>query len=368
MKKIKSAIRIIHLWLGLISGLVVFIVAITGSIYAFEEEIRSVTDKELLQVERSSENYPRKTMAEIIAIVKEKFPKPAIKNIRVKNDLHASVEFILKDKTSIYVNPYSGEILGTGNRDTDFFGTVLRLHRSLLLGDVGKIITGTSATIFIIMLISGIILWWPKSKANRKHKFSIKKNALRPRRIYDLHSVLGFYAAWVLIFSATTGIIWSFHWVEDTMYWIVNSKKDDRKLHSREVLAFEMFGIDELLKDAKSLSPDAKDVFINMPEDSLGVVKINLQYAKGGFFRKTDQFIYDRYTGELLKAKYFKDASTGDKMKATNYNIHTGKILGLPGQFLVFFSALIAASLPVTGFLMWRKKRKLKLQSLEAER
>jgi uncharacterized iron-regulated membrane protein len=52
-------------------------------------------------------------------------------------------------------------------------------------------------------------------------------------------------------------------------------------------------------------------------------------------------------------------------MKSANYNIHTGKALGLPGQFLVFFSALIAASLPVTGFLMWRKKRKLKLESLE---
>lgn len=360
-KKIKNAIRIIHLWLGLITGLVVFIVGITGSIYAFEEEIRSVTDKELLEV--VPENHPQKTMAEMIAIVKEKHPKPAIKNIRISHEASASVQFLLKDKTIIYVNPYNGKILGTGNYDTDFFGTVLRLHRSLLLGEPGKVITGTSALIFIIMIISGIVLWWPKSKANRKHKFSIKKNALRPRRIYDLHSVLGFYAAWVLIFTATTGIIWSFHWVEDTMYWMVNSKKDTRKYRSEKVLALD-FGIDDLVQKTKSLSA-AKDIFINMPEDSMGVVKVNMQYNEGGFFRKNDQFIYDRYTGELLKTKYFKDESTGEKMKSANYNIHTGKALGIAGQFLVFFSALIAASLPVTGFLMWRKKRKLKLESLE---
>jgi uncharacterized iron-regulated membrane protein len=365
MKKFKKAIRIIHLWLGLITGLVVFIVAITGSIFTFEEEIRSVTDKQLLEVGiNKSENYPRKSIAEMTAIVKEKFPKPPLKSIRISNEPNASVEFILKDKTSIYINPYSGQILGTGNHDTDFFGTVLRLHRSLLLGDTGKVITGTSALIFIIMIISGIILWWPKSKANRKHKFSIKKNALRPRKIYDLHSVLGFYAAWVLIFTATTGIIWSFDWVEDTMFWITNSKKDDRKLHSREVLALD-FGIDDMLQKAKSLSPDAKDIFINLPEDSMGVVRVNMQAAEGGFSRKNDQFIYDRYTGELLRAKYFEDASTGEKIKSMNYNIHTGKALGLAGQFLVFFSALIAASLPVTGLLMWLKKRKLKLESLE---
>lgn len=362
MKKIKSAIRIIHLWLGLISGLVVFIVAVTGSIYCFEEEIRSVTNKNLLEV--AQEDRPQKNISEIILIAQEAFPKPSIKNIRVKSDPEASVEVILKDKTSIYINPYSGKILGSGNRDTDFFGTVLRLHRSLLLGEPGKIITGTSATIFIIMLISGIILWWPKSKSNRKAKFSLKKNAKLPRKIYDLHSVLGFYAAWILIFSATTGIIWSFDWAENTMYWLANSKKDVRRMHSKEIGATD-FQVDIILANAKSLSPEAKDYFLNMPEDSTGVYKVNLQYANGGFFRKSDQFVYDRYTGELLQSKYFKTESTGEKIKATNYNIHTGKALGLPGQFLVFFAALIAASLPVTGFLIWWKKRKLNLVSLD---
>jgi uncharacterized iron-regulated membrane protein len=355
-KKIKELIRQLHLILGLASGVVVFIVAITGCIYCFEEEIRTLRHKELLFVTAEGSSLP---LSAQINVVKNKYPKQAIKNIRLKNKADASTEIILKNKESVFVNPYTGIVLGSYNKDTDFLGVVLKLHRSLLMNEPGKIITGSSALIFLVMIISGIILWWPKGKRSRKQKFRISSDAPAFRRIYDLHSVLGFYASVLLLFSVLTGLIWSFKWFEAGMYFVTGSKKEERKMLHSEKSAAGMLPADKFMKATEFLYNRSSECFINLPEDKQGVFRINFVYPSTGFFRKQDQITFDQYSGKILKAQIFEKASNGDKIKATNYNIHTGKVLGLPGQVLMFFASLIAASLPVTGFMMWWKKRKL---------
>ena len=351
----------LHLLLGLTSGAVVFVVSTTGAIYAFEEEFRAILYQDVLFVKQEGN---RKPIAELIKSAKAEFPKPGVKNIRIQSNPESSVEIILKNKQSVLVNPYTGKVLGSFNKENDFFGIVLQLHRSLCLGDTGKIITGTSATIFIFMLMSGIILWWPQNKALLKQKLTIKRNAPSKKRTYDLHSVFGFYASWIIIFTALTGIVWSFKWAENTMYWINHSKKEERKYHSEYIADSNRISIDQVLENSTSLYKQSNECFINVPEDSIGVYRITFRYDDGGFYKKSDQLFFDQYSGELLKAHLFETSSQGDKLKGTNYAIHTGKVFGLTGQFIVFFAALISASLPVTGFLMWkgkRKKKKIKL-------
>lgn len=351
----------LHLLLGLTSGAVVFVVSTTGAMYAFEEEFRSWMYHDVLFVKPEGN---RKPITELIKNAKTEFPKPGVKNIRIQTNPESSIEIILKNKQSVLVNPYTGKVLGSFNKENDFFGIVLQLHRSLCIGDTGKIITGTSATIFIFMLLSGIILWWPQNKALFKQKLTIKRNAPSKKRTYDLHSVLGFYASWILIFTALTGIVWSFKWAENTMYWLNGSKKEERRFHSEYLANTKRLSIDKVLEYSASLYNQSNECFIGVPEDSTGVYRITFRYDDGGFYRKTDQLFYDQYTGKLLKAHLFETSSQGDKLKGTNYAIHTGKVFGLTGQLFVFFAALISASLPITGFLMWkgkRKKRKIKL-------
>ncbi len=351
--QLKKLIRQLHLLLGLTSGTVVFIVAITGCLYAFEEELRNAIYKDVLFIETQA---TRKPISELIKNVKAEFPKPGIKNIKISADSTRSVEFILKNKRSVLVDPYTGKVLGTFNKETDFFGIVLQTHRSLYLGDTGKIVTGTSAILFIFMLISGIVLWWPKNKTFLKQKFSLKKNASWKKRIYDLHSVLGFYASWIIVLTALTGVIWAFKWAESTMYWLNGSKKTEHRYYSKYKESKPLV-IDKIISLAGSLYLKSDKCFISMPEDSVGVYKVMLYYDDGGFYNKTDQLFFDQYTGELRKANLFEHSSRGDKLKATNYNIHTGKVIGIVGQLLTFFAALISASLPITGLLMWLRKR-----------
>lgn len=351
---LKKIFRYLHLWLGLTSGLVVFVVAITGCIYAFEKEIKAIVYKDILSVEKGASSQ---SLDKLLSIVKKDYKKPGVKNIFIPEDSTSSVQFNLKNKLSVFVNPYTGEITGTIHQDNSFFGIVLQLHRRLLLGETGEIITGTSALIFFFMIISGMILWWPKGKFN-KQKFSLKRNASPKRLNYDLHSVLGFYASWILIFTVVTGLIWSFKWVENSMYALVGSKKEKKQYHSTYSDSTS-FSLEKTISFCRQEFPEHKEIFIALPEDSAGVYRFSLRNNHGhGFFKDQHQLFFDQYSGNIIKKQLFEDSQKGDKLKALNYDIHTGKVFGLMGQFLVFFSALIAASLPITGLIMWRNKRR----------
>jgi uncharacterized iron-regulated membrane protein len=357
MNPFRSIIRKVHLLLGLSSGIVIFIVAITGCIYAFEEEIRSYLYRDLLFVNVPNKSDQKVSIDVLVDSVKKHYPKQVIKNIRFKNGDNSSVEVVFTTKESLYIHPYTKEVLGVVNKDKDFFGIVLKVHRSLYLGEPGKMITGISALIFVTMIISGIILWWPRTKKRFKRNFTILKNARLGRRIFDLHSVLGFYASWIIIFTAITGLIWSFKWMENSLYWITHSKKTEtRNIRSQYIKMPAVISLDKLIATQKEALEKIEGYFISLPEDSLGVVRITILHDKDGFFSKYDQYFFDRYTGTLIKSKLYKDLSLGDKIKSTNYNIHTGKVFGLMGQLLVFFASLITASLPITGFMFWRLK------------
>ncbi len=99
--------------------------------------------------------------------------------------------------------------------------------------------------------------------------------------------------------------------------------------------------------------------FANLSTDPVEVV-VN---HRPGTYYNSDFYHYDQYTGQELPATgsyagTFKDAKLADKIVRMNYDIHVGAVLGLPGKILAFFASLIAASLPVTGFIIWWGRRK----------
>src|SRR5690606_33090151 len=81
-----------------------------------------------------------------------------------------------------------------------------------------------STLIFVVMLISGLVLWWPKKK-KAKQRFTIKWNARWRRKNYDLHNVMGFYVMWIALVLALTGLIWGFQWFGVAVYWIAGGDK-----------------------------------------------------------------------------------------------------------------------------------------------
>jgi uncharacterized iron-regulated membrane protein len=350
--KLKKLLRPIHLLLGLASGIVIFTVAITGCIYAFEEEMRSLIYHDLYTYE--SKGTPATELNAIIENVQSNYPKQKIRNIFFPAENNKNLIVNLKNKVAVFVNPQTVVIEGDINREKEFLEIILKIHRSLCMGDAGKIITGTSALIFLIMIISGMVLWWPKKTNNSHHKFMVRKSAGKKRFTYDLHSVLGFYASFILIFTVITGLVFSFKWFEGAMYFVAGSKKMEAKVKSSYIKDVKPVSVQVAV--AELLTKNAgKDLILVIPEDSVGAYRVTVT-EKEGFLKHQNHYFIDQYSAEIIRSNPYDKQSMGEKLRTSNLIIHTGKILGLPGQLLVFFAGLIAASLPVTGFFIWRNK------------
>lgn len=362
----KKLIGKIHLWLGLGSGLVVLFLGITGCILAFEIEIRDLTE----------------TFRKVKVEDKAYLPPSALKAIADKHLLSKNtlgIEYPGKgnaavaayyDETNyelLFLNPYTGEVLKHKNMTRDFFRIVLDGHFYLWLPpDIGQPIVASATLIFLIMMITGLILWWPKNKAARKQRFSIKWTARWRRKNYDLHNVLGFYMTWVAIFFAITGLVFGFQWFAKSLYWVTSGGQAMvEHTHpvsdtTRNVVYANM--ADHLWQEHRRDVKEGESIgiyFATLPTDP---VEVAINHRPGTYYN-SDYYHYDQYTGQELPATgsyagTFKDAKLADKIVRMNYDIHVGAVLGLPGKIIAFFASLIAASLPVTGFIIWRGRRK----------
>lgn len=112
------------------------------------------------------------------------------------------------------------------------------------------------------------------------------------------------------------------------------------------------------------LSPNAVQYYYALPADSQGSYRVSVVHEKGSYY-KQDNLFFDQYTLKELKgtgpyAGRYKDGTPADKLIHATLDLHEGIILGWIGKIIMLFAALTSASLPITGFLLWRRKKKQK--------
>ena len=176
------------------------------------------------------------------------------------------VDIPKKDLTYVYLNPYTGKVLYAEALNKNFFTVVEYIHLYLLLpAKIGQMVVGVSVIIFVVLMITGIILWWPKRKSDRKRSFTIKWGAKWKRVNYDLHNVLGFYATSIVLILAITGLSIAFDWVTSGIYKTANlgrsypNEKVDPKSDSvSKPAVLSKPVIDRVFAVAQSQSPNAE--------------------------------------------------------------------------------------------------------------
>lgn len=371
-KQIRKSIGKIHLWLGLASGLIVFIVALTGSILVFEEEIDAFIHPEFYKVETVGQS--KKPIDYAINTLKEQYAIDTINRIYTFNDPERTVLVMGKNtKGNTYffaVNPYSGEIISSIEQKKHFFSIVNKLHRSLLLGKTGKLITGCSCIIFIIILLSGLFLWWPKKLKNLKQRLTIKWDASFKRVNWDFHSTLGFYSFLFLLIIALTGLTWSFKWFENSLYYLTDgiAKKPSIKVANPPKVAVindKAFYYESIIEKTNKIYPYQGNIQIRMPNDTVNSILVTKENTENRIPNQSSIAYFDRYTAKNIQTKPYESFTKGDKLRRIIYPIHTGSIYGLPTKIIAFLVCLFAASAPITGFLIWWGRNKKKKQALK---
>lgn len=367
MTRLKKNILFIHRWLGFISGLVVLIVSFTGCLFVFQDEIQDALYS-YRHVEPQHKAYILPSQLKQEAL--KRFPKGKNSFTAYYGPDRPAVVMINLDKDEtryVYLNPYTGKYLYDENINSNFFIVVEYIHLYLLLpANIGQLVVGISVIVFVVLLITGIVLWWPKRKSDRKRSFTIKWNGRWRRINYDLHNVLGFYAFSISLILSLTGLCIAFDWMDKGVYAATNlgtiyaNEKLEPKSDSTKIkLLNNTPVIDRSFSYAQSHSPQGRMFFTYQDESKSGTLSVTAYYKPMHYYR-SDEYQFDKYTGKLLKFLPHASKSPGLKMNTANYDIHVGQILGLPGKIIAFFASLLCASLPVTGFVVWWGKRNKK--------
>lgn len=415
----KVFFRRIHLYLSLASGLVILIACLTGAILVFQKEAEHTFHHKRYFVEATGQ---RLELATIVERVKQQHPSAKINGIKVYNDPERSVEVSIgmgekgksgkEDKKgvsstqdagslkgqasnnkgesgpkpgaqrqegrgpglTVFVNPYTGQVLETYNARESFFFTMMALHRWLLGGNdsIGKYIMGVSTFIFLFILITGIILWWPKTKKIMMQRLKIKSTAGWKRFNHDLHLVLGFYSSIFLFIFAFTALAWSFEWFNNGIYKVTNSPiKSPETPKSVYQDSATRVGFDAVYQAAQTVYTDVVFYNISAPRDSAAAFTVMSLSNHAVHESASDAVYVDQYSGKVLGKQLFSERSLGARVRSTFRPVHTGSIWGMPSKIIAFFVCLFGVTFPITGVIMWlnrtKKKQKVKGRKVEAE-
>ncbi|MDR0228440.1 MAG: PepSY domain-containing protein [Flavobacteriaceae bacterium] len=380
----------LHLWLGLLSGIIVLIVSLTGTIFVFNEDISTYLKQDMIyHNEKDIEHkkpIPLRELKELVnaQLVNEEVPA---EEVTIPLDPTRSYQFGLFKANpegwnyfdtylifkTVYVNQYTGEVIAVDDLLKSPFFFSMILHRSLLLSNaVGGTIVGVSTIIFVIMLVTGIILWWPKNKNMRKQRFWFRWKKVKGwrRKNYDVHNIVGFYSSFLALIVAITGIMYSFRITMTWVYFLVNgfSTYSPDFSHYKTTAPESMetpTTVDRIAQTVKEHYPNAFSFGIDLEDhENADHHHDNMTVrVKDHEFKYSDShmMIFDEHSGELLFNRAHKDKLLAERATGATYDLHVGAFFGMTGKIIAFIMSLFCASLPITGFIIyWGRRNKKK--------
>ncbi|MBR0961374.1 PepSY-associated TM helix domain-containing protein [Bradyrhizobium japonicum] len=372
---IKAALLQVHSIAGLVLALLLALIALTGAIMSFEDEIVDHLNAGIMQV--TPRQAPALMPDDLIARLKAAQDVGKVSAVTLSSDPAAAVHVrFARDErgarpTSLYVDPYDARVLGSP-RGEAFFATVRRLHRWLLLpGDAkgwGRPITGTVALSLIVMLVSGLVLRWPRRAGSVK--LWLKPNlGLSGRGLHrSLHTVIGTWVLPVYLAMTLTGLWFSFEWYRDGVAWLLSrpqvtaakmpakSPRGAGRAEPAQPIGFDQawtaFQREEGGRFSRAL--------LTLPAGPGTVMRIRSWGMNSTLETTRDEFRIDAVTGQLVSAERYADKTFGDKIIAAIYDIHRGAILGWPGKLVFMIAAALMPLFSVTGILLYLSRRKLR--------
>ncbi|WP_158797894.1 PepSY domain-containing protein [Pedobacter sp. L105] len=358
----------LHLWLGLISGMVIVIVSLTGAILTFEQELRL-----LFQPYQKAEanHLPFLPPSALSKVVMETYKFPTVAGVFYQGEGRSAIVPYYGDPkryTVVYVDPYSGKILHHQLLDEDFYRIMLTGHYQLWLPrPVGQPIVAYATLIFVITLISGMVLWWPKkwTKSTRKASFFIKVKAKFKRVNYDLHNVLGFYSLLIALVLALTGMVYGMKWFSTAVYFVGSGGEKQLSRRDRAVSDTTLATIHNLPEEdilfhhlvTTGVDLDHQLISISYPFGKKGAWGVGINPKPGTSYLDHYQY-YEQHSLKLLPSPdLYAKANGGEKISRLNLDLHIGAIGGIWTKIIAFLVCVICTSLPITGFIIWIRKR-----------
>ncbi|KVW93311.1 PepSY-associated TM helix domain-containing protein [Thiobacillus denitrificans] len=347
----------LHLYTGLFVGLLLVLSGLSGSVLVFRDEIEVFAYPELLVTAAQGE---RVAVDEMLQTVQRAYPEDRPFAIRMPRTPQQT--YLVKMNTAhdlfVYVDPYSGRILGAHRQEDSVTGWILLLHTELLSGEAGETALGIGGLLLIGLCVTGLVLWWPRN-GKISQGFKVQWSARWKRLNFDLHRVSGVYVALLLLITAFTGVSLVFNKTVTKLIDAITASppRAAPPLPTPPRAGTPARSLDALLRQADRVLP-AATTWIGLPQASQAPVVVRKKLPQESHSNGRNFVYLDQYTGQVLQVEHALTAPLGTRISNALYPIHIGAIAGTPTRVLQIAVGLAPTLLFVTGFVMWKSRRK----------
>jgi uncharacterized iron-regulated membrane protein/flavodoxin len=378
MKLLHKIIFWSHLLAGVIAGLVIFIMFFTGVVLMYEPQISEYSERNARWVTRGPEAR-RLSLDELVAKIRESHPEARPAVITVKSDPAASVIVNLGRENTVFINPYTGELLGGLSTTHNVLHEIVDWHRWLgTEGEsraIGKAITGACNLAFFWLAVTGVFLWWPHNWKWRGLKTSLvfQRRLSGKARDWNWHNVIGFWSSSVLVVLTLTAAVMSYPWANDLLYTLTGSEPPPRAQGpasppqrarrgsgntEEQRIAKPMANLEALLATAERQVPGWTMLMMRFPPRPDGPVTVSISEPSAPHNFARSQLTLNRATADVVKWEPYSENSTGRKLRSWFRGLHTGEAFGFFGQTIAGLASLGGCFLVWTGLAMaWRRFR-----------
>jgi uncharacterized iron-regulated membrane protein len=367
----------VHLLTGLVAGTIVLGMAATGALLAFEPQLAAFSERDRRTVTPPAPAAMPQTLDALLVGVRTALPEAAPTRLLVRAEPTASVVVSLGQEDAVFVDPYTGRILGPLSGLHQAMHTVVEWHRWLGSRELGRPITGACNLAFLGLAISGLYLWWPRGWSRQALRaVSVPDVGLRGRaRDFNWHNAIGLWGAPVLIVLTLTGAVISYQWASDLLYRLAGSEpppapaaarggggRPDARAggggRERKAAALGPGVLEAVRQHAAREVPGWVSLTVRLPARPGAPVSAFIEETSAWHPSPRSQLTLDAATAAVVRWEPFAQADRGRRLRAWVRPLHTGEAFGVVGQAVAGLASAGAVVLVWTGLaLAWRRYR-----------
>lgn len=336
-RKLRKLAFTLHRYIGLAVGIILIIVGLTGSLLVFEHELDDwAIQQRFGHVVPQEQRLSTATLVDGVKVAYANHSDWQVGQVQMlpKQEFY-TIRLNRPDNTQweVFVNPYTGVIMGDRQRETALFNHVLELHYALLVGNTGMVIVGIAAFFLLILSITGIVLWSGWRKLSRG--FKIKWLAHPKRLNFDIHQVVGIITAVFLTAIAITGFCWNFYEYAEPAIYAATFTPKPPEVKSTLANGLPTLKLDEILRRSDAALPGATSTFINLPQKPDQVFEI---YKKvPGDSEDFNSYVkLDQFSGKVLYVQDSRTRGLGDRVLNSFAPLHYGTFGGCQRAFSIY--------------------------------
>lgn len=348
--RFRNTLSWLHTWTGLILGLAIVMLAVTGAALVARPELDDVINAPLLRVPACAQPV---ALDRLTAIAEAAHPASRLYAVEVTKAATSSVAFRFADYDYVYVDPCRGAVLGIKNHYAGVFGTMDWLHRFKFIahGDgAGRSVAGWFNVGFVLLLIiGGLVLWWPRSRAAAGRAFRFNWRARGISRTLSLHKVAGLYLSLLLLVITLTALPLGFQTFRDAISWLTRSSVETPPPpHLAAPANLQPLPLAALYIRVEKAVPDLSWVSLYIPAAHSAVMHAEILRRDAPHANAKGHLYLNAYTGQTLRFRPYASGTTpGRKLYLYLLALHSGLVGGLPYQLALLIAVL---GIPVQAY------------------